>query len=430
MTAQSQISEVTMPQLSEGADESTLLEWLVADGDQVEVGQELAELETDKATVSLQASDSGIIRLVAAPGETVALGAVLAYVSDDGRLPANDSPVPAETPGENAPATADTAQGAEPSFETTAVSESRTGQERLIASPIARRLAAHMQVNLAEVVGTGRGGRILRIDVQRASRSGTENESLPATAEPSLTAGSATLVGPDLVETDASQIIELTSTQRLIARRMSQSRATIADFDLSVEVDMESAWALREELKADADRDVIPSLNDLVVLASAKALKRFPNVNSTYRDGNIEQYARIDIGIAVAAGDALVVPVIRDASRRSLGDIARTARDLAGKVREGRATPAELSGATFTVSNLGMYGVDSFTAVINSPQTAILAVGTVKQRAVVHEGTVVARRSAVLTLAADHRVVYGAYAAGFLMAVKTGLETPIELLVG
>ena len=235
--------------------------------------------------------------------------------------------------------------------------------------------------------------------------------------------------GSDTGEHSSHDIVQLSRTQEVIARRMSQSRATIPDFDASIEVDMEAACDLRAKLKADG-ADPAPSLNDIIVMACGRALAEHPKVNSAYKDGEVVRYDHVNVGVAVATEDSLVVATITDTDQRSLGDIARSSRQLAAKVRDGSISPAELSGATFTVSNLGMFGVDHFTAVLNAPQAGILAVGAVKERAVARNSRVVCRRTAIITLAVDHRLVYGADAARFLVRVQALLEAPLNLLAG
>jgi pyruvate dehydrogenase E2 component (dihydrolipoamide acetyltransferase) len=222
-----------------------------------------------------------------------------------------------------------------------------------------------------------------------------------------------------------TELVDLTRTQALIARRMAESKATVPDFTLQMDIDMEAAVAMREQLKAVAE--VVPSFNDMVVKACALALREFPRANGSYKDGQFELHSRINVGVAVAAQDALIVPTIFDADRKSLGEIARVARELAGKVREATVTPPELSGGTFTVSNLGMYGITNFTAVINPPQAAILAVGAIEQRPVVRDGQLTARHRMAVTLACDHRILYGADAAQFLARVRDLLENPAAM---
>jgi len=225
-------------------------------------------------------------------------------------------------------------------------------------------------------------------------------------------------------------VVELSRTQQTIARRMAESRATVPDFTLHADVDMDQAWEGRAALKASAaEGAVVPSFNDLVVKACALALREFPRVNGAYKDGRFELYSRVNVGVAVAAPDGLVVPTVFDADRRTLGEIARDTRALAARVRDGTITPPELSGATFTVSNLGMYGVREFVAVLNPPQAAILSVGAVEERPVVRDGAVVPGRRMSVALACDHRILYGADAAEFLGRVRALLEAPLGLAV-
>jgi pyruvate dehydrogenase E2 component (dihydrolipoamide acetyltransferase) len=254
---------------------------------------------------------------------------------------------------------------------------------------------------------------VIRADVERAANGGGSST---APDEPALSAKG------------AAEVHELGRLQRTVARRMAESRATVPDFELRCEVDMTAAVELRGRLRDVADP--VPSYNDFVVKAAALALREFPRVNASYRDGAVETYERVNVGIAVAAEDALVVPNIFDADRLSLGEIARKSRELATRVRGGSISPGELSGGTFTVSNLGMFGIDSFSAVINPPQAAILAVGSLKPRAVVLEsGDVAARPTILLTLACDHRVLYGADGAKFLSRVRELLERPDALVL-
>jgi pyruvate dehydrogenase E2 component (dihydrolipoamide acetyltransferase) len=407
--------DVTMPRLSDSMEEGTIVTWHVSDGAEVKRGQELAEIETDKATVSFEAEVDGVISLLVSAGETVPLGAVIARIGAE-----SESPGPAN--GHPAGALAGDRDSA------------GSGADRPAASPLARRLAASLGVNLRSLAGSGPRGRIVRSDVERAVASAPDAQ--PATPKAQTTPAAASVSQPAAKESVSSAkgevtLVELSRTQQLIARRMAESRATVPDFEVAVDVEMEVAWALREQLKRDAaDGAVVPSLNDFVVLACARALREHPQVNGSYRDGHLERFARVNVGVAIAAPDSLVVATVFDADRLSLGEIARTTRRLAAEVRDGTIPPPALAGATFTVSNLGMFGVSRFSAVINPPQAAILAVGAVQQRAVVHEGAVVARRCMTVSLAADHRLLYGADAARFLARVQELLEQPLLALVG
>ncbi|MHB1570348.1 MAG: dihydrolipoamide acetyltransferase family protein, partial [Solirubrobacteraceae bacterium] len=324
---------------------------------------------------------------------------------------------------------------------------------RVKASPLARRIAAELGVDLRTLAGSGPQGRVIKSDVERSVRDGNgagaaipdvqpdlqdaarapepralpELRAVPETA-PAQAGASVPATAADGVKGEVTRHA-LSHVQRTIARRMAQSRATVPDFELRCEVDMSRAVALREQLREISDPP--PSYNDLLVKAAATALREFPRVNGSYRDETFEEYGRVNVGIAVAAPDALVVPTIFDADRLSLSEIAAVSRALAAKVRDGTVSPAELGGSTFSISNLGMYGIDSFSAVVNPPQAAILAVGSLRRRPVVDEssGEVVARETIELTLACDHRILYGADAARFLARVRELLERPLAMLV-
>ena len=307
-------------------------------------------------------------------------------------------------------------------------------------------MARDLGVELAQLEGTGPGGRIVKADVQAAAENGgaatteapekgkAEVEEEPAKAEaPAKEEEKAeekpAKKEPQKAEAGAKgevQIEELTRLQQTVSRRMAESKATAPDFSIALTVDMTAAVELRTRLKEISDP--VPSFNDMVVKAAANALREHPRVNGAYRDGKFELYERVNVGIAVAAMDALVVPTVFDADKKSLGQIARDARAVIGKVKDKTVTPPELSGGTFTVSNLGMFGIEHFTAIINPPQAAILTVGKLaKQPAVDDKGKVVAREQMTLTLVCDHRILYGADGAEFLARVKDLLEQPLSL---
>jgi len=321
------------------------------------------------------------------------------------------------------------------------------GDGRVKASPVARRMARDLGVELAQLEGTGPGGRIVKADVQAAAENGgAKREAKAETAEQPEEAATKqegkTKDKPRKAEEKKeparepqraeagpkgeAEIQELTKLQQTVSRRMAESKATAPEFSIALTVDMTAAVELRERLKQISDP--VPSFNDMVVKACANALREFPRVNGAYRDGKFELYERVNVGIAVAAQDALVVPTVFDADKKSLGQIARDARQVIGKVKEKTVTPPELSGGTFTVSNLGMFGIEFFTAIINPPQAAILTVGKLEKKpAVDDKGKVVARDQIVLTLICDHRILYGADGAQFLARVKELLEQPLSL---
>ena len=384
--------EIVMPHLSDSMEEGTIVQWLVAEGDAVTEGQPIVEVETDKATVTYESElDGTVLAINAAVGDSVAVGAVIALVGDGNGGPADTA----------VRATRATGTGGATD------SASAVSSRRVKASPLARRIAGELGIDLATLAGSGPYGRVIRVDVERAG----------AKATPAV--GSAT---GHTTRTAARR-----GSQATVARRMAESRSTVPDFELRCEVDMTEAVALRAQLREIADPP--PSYNDFIVRAVALALREFPRVNGAYRGSGFEEYSRVNVGIAVSADDALLVPTIFDADQRSLTQIAATSRELAAKVRDGSVSPAELTGSTFSVSNLGMHGIDSFTAVINPPQAAILAVGSLKPRAVVDDaGAVVARPTVNLTLACDHRILYGADGARFLTRVRDLLHKPLALL--
>jgi pyruvate dehydrogenase E2 component (dihydrolipoamide acetyltransferase) len=423
--------EIIMPRLSDSMEEGTVLQWLVAEGDPVQVGQALVEIETDKATVTYEADAAGVIlALTVGEGATVPLGAPIAVIGEPGEeMPKAESPEAIAAAGSagsrassgNVVGSAGTAAG------TPEPSPTPSPGRRPKASPLARRLAAELDVHLDGLTGSGPNGRVIRADVARAATEKADG-SRPGTATAAPGEAVVASVEAAVQAKGETAVHELTRVQQTVTRRMAESRATVPDFELRSEVDMSEVVGLRDRLRDVTDP--LPSYNDFIVKAAALALRQFPRVNGAYRDGKVETYSRINVGVAVAADEALVVPTIFDADRLSLGEISRKSRELAGRVRDGSISPAELGGGTFTVSNLGMFGVDSFSAVINPPQAAILAVGSLKPRAVVDANdAVVARPTVALALACDHRVLYGADGARFLGRLRELLERPDALIL-
>lgn len=416
--------EISMPRLSDSMEEGTILRWLVAEGAEVKRGEELAEIETDKASMVYEADVEGALHILAAEGETLPVGAPIAQLlaageqaSEPASAPERAVMVPAAAQEPAAPASvaatpaAESASASPPPETAEHATASPASRERVKASPLARRLAEGAGVELSTVAGSGPGGRVIRADVERAMHNGAAQGGGRPKGE--------------------TELVELSRTQALIARRMAEAKATIPEFTLQCEIDMQDAVALRDQLKAVAQRrsQPAPSFNDMVIKACALALREHPRANGTYKDGRFELHPRVNVGVAVAAGDALLVPVVRDADTSTLWEIAEQSRRLALAARDGTITPPELAGGTFSVSNLGMFGIDAFTAVINPPQAAILAVGSLAQRAVVRDGQVCARHTMNVTLACDHRILYGADAAQFLGAVRDLLQQPVALVV-
>jgi pyruvate dehydrogenase E2 component (dihydrolipoamide acetyltransferase) len=418
--------DIVMPRLSDSMEEGVVLKWLKEPGDEVVIGEEIVEIETDKANMAYEADVEGtMIELLVGVGESAPIGAVIARVGDAGaELPAQGSAAEAAGPAAAAdpplpPVAKASSATVPPTASPTAPAASKNG--RVKASPLARRVASELGVDISGLSGTGPGGRIVKKDVESAASTGTA----PA---PSVPAPSAAPASPAPTETakGSVEVIELTKLQQVVSRRMSESKATAPHFYLTTEVDMGAAVAARARIKEiSGEGEVVPSFNDMVVKACAIALKKFPRANGAYKDGRFELYSRINVGIAVAANDALVVPTIFDADKKGLREIAADARSLAGKVRDGGITPPELSGGTFSVSNLGMYGIKSFGAIVNSPQAGILAVGEIADRPVVKDGQVVPGKLMEMTLSCDHRILYGADGAEFLAEIKRILQEPL-----
>jgi pyruvate dehydrogenase E2 component (dihydrolipoyllysine-residue acetyltransferase) len=388
------MTQLTMPELSSSMEEGTILSWLKRDGEQVEAGEDLLEIETDKATVTHAAEVSGVLTIVAREGTTLPVGATI------GRLDAAGERHPAPAPETTvAPIALDMLRPGD------LVPMARTPVK---ATPLARRVAEVHGVALEDVTGSGPRGRVTRADVLASAPP-------PPATDPVVPA----------TPRDDVEVVELTRLQALIARRMAEATATVPHFQVQTEVQMDAAMALRERFRTAAV--AAPSLNDMIVKAAALALREHPLANGAYRDGAFELHRRVNVGIAVAAEGALVVPTIHDADRKTLGTIARESRELAERVRAGTVTPAELEGATFTVSNLGMYGMTAMTPVINAPQAAILGVGAIREALARIDGEIVDRRLLTLTLSCDHRILYGADASRFLSELRELLENPLRL---
>ncbi|HEY8082650.1 MAG TPA: dihydrolipoamide acetyltransferase family protein [Solirubrobacterales bacterium] len=439
--------DVVMPRLSDSMEEGTILQWLKQVGDEIAIGDELVEIETDKANMAYESDLTGTLaEILAKEGETLPVGAPIARVGDSdvdatpqpaGPVAAGDPPPPAVAKASSgvgpptAPPADETAQSTEPPTpQADAPPESASpGEHRLKASPLARRLAKEQGVNLSQLSGSGPGGRIIRMDVERAASPAgpVAAGDPPPTAPPAEETAAQTPEKPETAK-GQTQFEELTKLQSVVARRMAESKATAPHFYLQIEIDMGKAVKIRKKLKAAVrEGEPVPSFNDMVVKACALALREFPRANGAYRDGRFELYSRVNVGVAVAAQGALVVPTVFDADRKGLQQIATESRTLAQRVRDGQITPPELSGATFTVSNLGMYGIDSFAAVINPPQAALLAVGAIAERPVVRKGNLTTANTMTVNLACDHRILYGADGAEFLARIRSLLEEPISL---
>jgi len=447
------VTKVVMPKLSDAMESGKIIKWLKKEGDRIQGGDILAEVETDKADVEMEAFGAGVLRKILVPaGETAAIGALIGVIAEPGDdiaalvasapagagtgagsaaqktpLRAEPAPVPAPAGAASATAPAPRPAAATPSAPPTPVARPAAvvgapaavpaglGQGfqsgRVKASPLAKKIAAQTGVDLRLIQGSGPGGRIIRRDVEAAG-----SGAAPAIAMPAAAAGA------------EFEDVPLTQIRAAIARRMPLSKAPVPHFYVTSEVAMDHAWELREQLNTLEGQPKI-SVNDLVIRACALALLKHPGVNASLQGDAIRVFHRAHIGIAVALEDGLITPVLRDCHARPLAQIAVEARDLVERARNRKLRAQELSGATFSISNLGMFDVTEFSAIINPPEGAILAVGSVRRVPVVDESGLGVGRRMMLTISCDHRVMDGAMGARFLQDVKRLLEEPLRLLV-
>ncbi len=421
--------QVIMPRLSDTMTEGTVSKWLKHPGDKVKKGEPLVEIETDKANIELEAYASGTLaRIILIEGQSAPVGNLIGEIALPGEplesaalatpsaaatataataaTAASVAPVAAVAPQASVPATL-----AAPAPRQAGVPAHQAG--RLRASPMARRLARELGVNLSAVRGTGPLGRIQKDDVESS-----------AVAKPMARA-----TAPAPTTADDVELVPLSRMQQTIVRRMVESKATIPHFYVSMEVDMQAAVDVLDGLNDGLAKDERMTINDLILKACALTLKAFPEVNSFYADGQLYRHKRINVGFAVAIPNGLVVPVVRDVDQKNLRQISLDTKALVKKTRDGKIEPADYEGGTFSVSNLGMYGVDEFTAIINPPQSAILAVGAVQEKPVVRDGQIVISKRVMLTLSADHRVFYGFTGAEYLRDLKQRLEKPLSIIL-
>jgi pyruvate dehydrogenase E2 component (dihydrolipoamide acetyltransferase) len=440
------VTKVVMPKLSEAMETGKVIKWLKKEGDRIQGGDILAEIETDKADVEMEAFGAGVLRKIVVPaGERTAVGGLMGVIAEtdediSGVLAtapapaaapavASDQPAAAAAVSERpagvppqprsedlaarqpSPAQAPTAPPPPAVVAAPAAPKPVPAQGRVKASPLAKKIASQSGVDLRLVQGSGPGGRIVRRDVEAA-----------ATRPAAIAPAAATTGGPEYEDVALSQM------RAIIARRMPLSKAPVPHFYVTSEVAMDRAWELREALNALEGQPKI-SVNDLVVRACALALLEHPGVNASFQGESIRLFHRVHMGIAVALDEGLITPVLRDCHAKSLTQIAVEARDLAERARGRKLRASELSGATFSISNLGMFDVAAFSAIINPPEGAILAVGSVRRVPVVENDEVAVGRRMALTISCDHRVMDGAMGARFLQDVKRLLEEPLRLLV-
>lgn len=428
-----------MPKLSPTMEEGQLSRWLKKEGDKVSMGEPLAEIDTDKATMEMQALGSGVLRkILIQEGESAPLGQLIAIIGEPDEdisalaTQAPAAPKPAEAPVAAAPAEAATAPAEPAAKPEAAPAEALSGNGsqqpaqsgRLIVSPLAARMAAESGIDLRSINGSGPGGRIIKRDVEGliAGQSAKPGQTHLRAVEnlPLQKAASAAASG--------YRDQPATEMRRTIAKRLVTSLGPVPHFFLTTEIEMDRAAEMRKGIN-ELDPELKISVNDIIIKVAAAALMQNPQVNASFQDKVVRYYEQADIGVAVAIDEGLITPIVRAANQKSLSEIASEVRDLAGRARDRKLKPEEYLGATFSVSNLGMFGVDEFTAIINPPEAAILAVGAITPKPVVRNNEIVIRQMMRVTMSCDHRVVDGATGAKFLQTFKKILENPLFLVV-
>jgi pyruvate dehydrogenase E2 component (dihydrolipoamide acetyltransferase) len=445
-------TQVVMPKLSPTMEEGQVARWLKKEGDKVSMGEPLAEIDTDKATMEMQALSAGVLRKVLVKeGESAPLGQPIAIIGEpdedisellkggEAKRPAKEAvEEPAAVPeSDAAPAVERKEVAAQPATSREAATEREPPREaatdgkratggRLLVSPIAARMAAEAEVDLGSVQGSGPGGRIIKRDIETAMK------------EPKPSAGAAPKLRPmsmpkgekgAVYAPSAYRDEPLSEMRRTIARRLVTSLGPVPHFFLTTEIEMDRAADMRQQINS-LYPDAKVSINDVIIKVAAVALIQHPQVNASFQDKTVRYYEHADIGVAVATENGLITPVVRSADLKSIVDIGTEVRELAGRARGRKLKPEEYTGATFSISNLGMFGIDEFTAVINPPEGAILAVGAMTEKPVVRDGEIKIRQMMRVTMSCDHRVVDGAVGAQFLQTFKQILENPLYLFLG
>ena len=416
---------VTMPRLSDTMEEGTVASWIKKVGDKVEEGDILAEIETDKATMEFESFYSGtLLHIGIQEGESAPVDAVLAVIGPQGTDVSAVLSAGAQPAASGEPSKTSQPPTSEPAKETAVAPVMETaGGGRLIASPLARKMAEEKGIDLQEVSGTGDHGRIIKRDIENF----TPRAKSLAAAEPEASKQSVAAAMPFVpAGEEMAEEVKNSQMRKVIARRLGESKFTAPHYYLTIEVDMEQAMASRSRINELPDTKV--SFNDMVVKACAMALKKHPQVNTSWNDDTTKYNRHIHVGVAVAVEDGLVVPVLKFTDQMSLTQIGVAVKDLAGRARNKKITPDEMEGSTFTVSNLGMFGIQEFTSIINQPNSAILSVGAIVEKPVVKNGQIAVGHTMKITLAGDHRTVDGATGAHFLQTLRSFLEHPVTML--
>lgn len=425
------VEVITMPRLSDTMEEGTVAAWLKKVGDTVEEGDILAEIETDKATMEFESFYSGTLLYIGIQeGESSPVDEVLAVIGPAGTdvdavLKGSASGASKSAPSEEKKIEKTEATKADVVAETVSANDG----QRIFASPLAKKIAKDKGVNLADVKGSGDHGRIVKKDIENYQPSTQVATPVAASTIKNVSASNAVVATPIInlpVGQEGTEEVKNSQMRKVIAKRLSESKFTAPHYYLNIEVDMSSAIASRKKINDLPDTKV--SFNDLVVKACAMALKKHPQVNTTWGDTAMIYHQHVHIGVAVAVPDGLMVPVLKFADQMTLTQIGASVKDLAGKARNKKLTPAEMEGSTFTVSNLGMFGIVDFTSIINQPNSAILSVGAIVEKPVVRNGEIVVGNTMKVTLACDHRTVDGATGAQFLLTLRAFLENPVTML--
>jgi len=430
-------SKVIMPKLSPTMEEGQIARWLKKEGDKVSMGEPLAEIDTDKATMEMQALSNGVLRkILIGEGESAPLGQLIGIIGEpDEDISALLSEAPAKAPATiaqpapaaNEPAQTAESQPAEPATEKPAAATSGNGAgDRLIVSPLAARMAAEAGIDLRSLQGSGPGGRIIKKDIESAM---SQQQPSPAAAgRPALRVVEGRQQQPVVAGASTYHEEPASEIRRTIARRLVTSLGPVPHFFLTSEIEMDRAAEMRKGINA-LDPDLKISINDIIIKVTAAALMQHPQVNASFQDKVVRFYDHADIGVAVAIEDGLITPVIRSADQKPLSQIAGEVRELADRAKSRKLKPEEYTGATFSVSNLGMFGINEFTAIINPPEGGILAIGAMTAQPVVRDGEVVVRQMMRVTMSCDHRLIDGATGAKFLQTFKKILENPLYLVV-
>lgn len=442
--------DILMPALSPTMTEGTLAKWLVKEGDEVSSGDVLAEIETDKATMEVEAVEEGVIAKILIPegSEGVAVNTPIAILAEEDEDPAEA----AKSGGGGAPAPSAAAEGPKETPKQEAAPEAKpspapapassssasSGGSRVFASPLAKRIAADAGIDIAAVSGSGPHGRVVKSDVEAAIASGGAKKSAapaseaPASAPKDPAAAAASVISVDdpiFKMLPPHEAVPNTNMRKTIAKRLTESARDVPHFNVLADVEIDALLAMRKQLNDREGADYKISVNDMVIKATALALTRVPDCNVAYTDTAVLKFAQVDMAMAVAIDGGLITPIIKNCAAKGLATISKEAKELAGKARDGKLKPEEYQGGTFSISNLGMFGVKSFNSIINSPQGGILSVGAGEQRPVVKDGALAIATVMTLSLAVDHRCIDGAAAAGFMKELKAILQDPIALML-